>query len=82
MPSEVVLGELFAQFDEFLHVVAVERLGPRHVETRRDVGEVEIDPLTLGRRIYSVEIADPLILDQSDLLSSAAAGLLVMFGCG
>src|SRR5262249_42837613 len=57
------LAELVAKVEESNHVVLLERLSQRHIEGRRDVGQVEVHSVALGRRIDPVEIAHALILN-------------------
>ena len=64
MPGIVVASESVAAFKQGDHVFLVKWLVALVGEVSWNTREIEIDPITPGYGINTIEISDPLVLDQ------------------
>ena len=56
--------EIIAAVKKRVHISGLKRFVVDFVKVGRDARKIEIDPVTLGDGVDTIEVTDPLILDQ------------------
>src|SRR3989344_4811386 len=73
MPRVALRAELKGVIEQPLHVLAIEFLSARYVKVRADVRQVEMRSILLRHAVDSLQVADPLGLNQCTDGSAADA---------